>query len=1000
MKRLILAASLALSPGSTTTAADWPMFAGNGARSGFTPDELPASLALQWTCQAAHAPMPAWPRSDRQPFDRAYQPVVARGMLYFGSSADCKVYALDAATGKERWSFFTGGPVRFAPAVWQDRLFVASDDGFLYCLSADDGKVLWQRRGGPDVRMILGNDRMISQWPARGGPLVVDDVVYFAAGIWPSDGIYLYALDATSGKVLWLNDQSGTIYMGQPHGGANAHSGVSAQGYLVAAADRLLVPTGRAVPAVFSRADGKFQYFHLQLNYNKGGSATLATATAFVNAGVLYDTSTGATLEPTGLGASAALPDGLVQSTATTFTLSRFVNKEKKDRKGDIVKYRGLEKQWTLSAPGGTAAIVAGKTAVVAGAGSVSAIDLAAQRVLWSKEVTGTPHGLAVANGRLYVSTDKGLIYCFAAPGTDKAALLKREPQASPYGENASAAAAAQAMIDKSGVTEGYCVDLGCGDGAVAYELARRTKLHILAIDPDPEKVAQARKKLDAAGLYGVRVTVHQGDPARCPYPKQFANLVVSSRSMLDGAQKTPVEQVQRLQRPFGGVVCLGQTDALQVSVRGPLAGAGRWTHQYADPANTSCSADELVKSPLAMLWFRDSDFDMPQRHGRGPAPLYLDGRLFVEGLHGIRAVDAYNGRPLWEFSLKDLARPYNGEHLMGTAGTHSNFCVSADGVYVRTGDSCLRIDVATGKKLGEFKAPKLVNGKAGIWGYIACDNGTLYGSLVNEEHVVKWRYGKGDMSEQFTESVRVFALDALTGKPKWTHDARHSIRHNAIAIGGSRVFLIDRPIADIDRITATPADKDKEHVKGELLALDAATGKVIWRTGDDIYGTLLTLGVKHDVLLMGYQPTAFRLPSERGGQMTAYKASDGRRLWDQKVNYTTRPLINDRTVYATVGVQGGAWDLITGEERRFKLNRSYGCGQLAGGAHLMVFRSATLGYFDLDKSEAVEDYGGIRPGCWINAIPAGGVVLVPDASSGCQCSYLNQAWIALQGRE
>jgi hypothetical protein len=43
-----------------------------------------------------------------------------------------------------------------------------------------------------------------------------------------------------------------------------------------------------------------------------------------------------------------------------------------------------------------------------------------------------------------------------------------------------------------------------------------------------------------------------------------------------------------------------------------------------------------------------------------------------------------------------------------------------------------------------------------------------------------------------------------------------------------------------------------------------------------------------------------------------------------------------------------------------------------------------------------LENYGGIRPGCWINAIPAGGLVLVPDASSGCRCSYLNQAWIAL----
>ena len=66
----------------------------------------------------------------------------------------------------------------------------------------------------------------------------------------------------------------------------------------------------------------------------------------------------------------------------------------------------------------------------------------------------------------------------------------------------------------------------------------------------------------------------------------------------------------------------------------------------------------------------------------------------------------------------------------------------------------------------------------------------------------------------------------------------------------------------------------------------------------------------------------------------------------------------------------------------------------------MMVFRSATLGYFDLTKGQKTENFGGVRPGCWINAIPAGGLVLVPDASAGCVCSYLNQSWFALQPEE
>ena len=74
--------------------------------------------------------------------------------------------------------------------------------------------------------MCLGNERMISRWPARGGPVVFDDTVYYAAGIWPSGGVYLHALDAATGDVVWSNGETGGLLMPQPHGGAEARSGV------------------------------------------------------------------------------------------------------------------------------------------------------------------------------------------------------------------------------------------------------------------------------------------------------------------------------------------------------------------------------------------------------------------------------------------------------------------------------------------------------------------------------------------------------------------------------------------------------------------------------------------------------------------------------------------------------------------------------------------------------------------------------------------------------
>ena len=164
---------------------------------------------------------------------------------------------------------------------------------------------------------------------------------------------------------------------------------------------------------------------------------------------------------------------------------------------------------------------------------------------------------------------------------------------------------------------------------------------------------------------------------------------------------------------------------------------------------------------------------------------------------------------------------------------------------------------------------------------------------------------------------------------------------------------------------------------------------------GTGSWGTTLAkiLGENgHDVLLMAYQSTRFQLASERGGRMAGFHTDTGRRLWAIAAKYQSRPVINVRTVYA----QGGAWDLLTGQPVPFDFQRSYGCGILAASRKLMVFRSATLGYCDFERNGGVANYGGIRPGCWVNALPAGGLVLLPDATAGCRCSYLNRAWIAL----
>ena len=976
--------------------ADWPMYRGSPSRSGYVPQQLPGKLDLIWKRRSVHPPQRAWPRSKRQLFDACYQPVICGGRVFFGSSVDGSVRCLDGTTGRQLWQCFTGAPIRFAPVAWADRVAVASDDGRLYVLEAETGSVVWVHRGGPRDAWRLGNERMVSKWPARGGPVLLDGILYYAAGIWPSDGIYIYALQSTTGEVVWSNTDSGGLYMAQPHGGANAASGLAAQGHLSALGKRLFVPTGRAIPAALDRSDGKLAYFYLQKNRAVGGTSVVLTERYMVNSGVVFDALSGEARGKLKGRVVSAFPGGLLSAAGGEIHAVSTKVAKKPDRKGKLKPQLDLAKLWTEKGLGTvTSLIVAGDTVVAGGAGHVDGLALGevarGDRRQWQLDVDGAVYGLAVADDKLYVATDHGTLYCFGTGGPQPVANIGPE-ETEPYKANPLVTRGVEEILRTTRIREGYCLDLGCGDGQLAYELAKRTDLTIFAVDNDRAMVREARRKLAAAGFYGDRVTVHYAPLQDTGYPQYFANLIVSARALEEELEPQVIEEVSRLQRPYGGEICLGKVGELELTKRGALAGAGSWTHQYSNPANTVSSDDALVKGKLGILWFRDVGLELPQRHGRGPAPLFHEGRLFHEGLDEIRAIDAYNGRQLWSYQISGVLKAYDGDHLMGTSGTGSNYCVTGDGVFARHRDFCVRIDARSGQPLGEFKVPGKRSERDNVWGYIASDSGRLYGSRADSAHVVTYRYKQGgDMRQQLTESDLFFAYDVASGKLLWQYRARHSIRHNAIAIGQRYVYLIDRPQAVSDRVKRATAPVAQQ--SGALIALDKKNGALVWKRESDIYGTTLAVSDAHGVVVMSYQNSRFKLDSELGGRLTAFSADSGEPLWDRKADYQSRLTLMDRTVVA----DGGAWDLISGKPRKWNFERSYGCGVLSGGKNMLFFRSATLGYFDIAKNDKVQNFGGVRPGCWINAIPAGGLVLVPDASAGCSCSYLNRSWFALE---
>jgi outer membrane protein assembly factor BamB len=990
---------------------------------------LASVLHLQWS-RDYPALKPAWPDQGKLQFDAAYRPVVDGHTLYLASSRNDCVTALDTETGGEKWTFLADGPVRFAPTVWEGRVYFVCDDGYLYCVDAARGSLLWKFRGGPSDRKILGNNRLISTWPARGAPALADDQVYFAAGVWPFMGTFLHALDARTGDVVWTNDGDGSMYVKQPHQ-AEAFAGVAPQGALVVARDKLLVP-GRSTPACYDRRTGKLVHFRLADNSKIGGGFEVsALGGLYCNGGVLFDLATG---QPLGAaGEHTILTRDVLYCSSAGQCLAYDLRSVRKtagtgvDRKGKKIKPTAFNMpRLSAVAVGPVDTMIRAGMRLYAGNGNqVFAVDLplrgGKKAISWTATIQGRAAHLAAGDQRLFVSTREGRIYCFG-PASAEAKHYPLTPAALPAAD--AWTGKAEAVLAATGVRDGYCVAWGAGSGGLVTELTRRSNLRVIVVDPDEVRVNEFRKAMMAAGLYGERVVVHHGHPATYPLPPYLVSLMVSEDPEAAGLtiESGLLRKLFSELRPQGGVACfelpalkrseLGRLATLdpalkQARVRqvgnlallsreGALPGAANWTHEHADAANTRVSKDQLVKAPLGLLWFGGPSHEgVLPRHGHGPQPQVVDGRLFIEGVNMLRTVDIYTGRLLWEASLPGVGKAYDVlPHQAGANSGGSNYVSTSDGIYIAHDRLCVRLDPATGKRLAEFKLPVLPGeSEPPAWGYVNVHEDYLIGGANPPLTDVK---GKNAV---VSSSKILFVLDRHNGKVHWSVTAQSGFRHNAVCLGGGRLYCIDRPSTDhLNRIKRLG---DVLKTKPRLVALNLKTGKEIWSTTRDVFGTWLSYSARYDVLIESGRVARDTLGDEPKG-MRAFQAGKGKVLWHQK-SYSGPAMIHGDTILADRNacdlLSGAAklrQDPITGRPIEWSWTRAYGCNTPAASEYLLTFRSGAAGYFDLCHDGGTGNIGGVRSGCTNSLIVAGGLLNMPDYTRNCTCSYQNQTSLAL----
>lgn len=136
--------------------------------------------------------------------DKVTPPVMAYGKVYVAVKDEHTVYALNEKDGSTAWSFVTESRVDSPPTLYKGMAFFGSADGYLYCVTAESGELIWKFRAAPAERLIMSFDQLESTWPVHGSVLVKNDVVYCTAGrsSMLDGGIWIYGIDPATGKVL------------------------------------------------------------------------------------------------------------------------------------------------------------------------------------------------------------------------------------------------------------------------------------------------------------------------------------------------------------------------------------------------------------------------------------------------------------------------------------------------------------------------------------------------------------------------------------------------------------------------------------------------------------------------------------------------------------------------------------------------------------------------------------------------------------------------------
>jgi len=422
----------------------------------------------------------------------------------------------------------------------------------------------------------------------------------------------------------------------------------------------------------------------------------------------------------------------------------------------------------------------------------------------------------------------------------------------------------ADRILADTGVRGGLIVHLGCDDGKLTAALHAGAGYLVHGLDTDADQVAKARAHLQSRGVNGP-VSVGRFDGKHLPYIDNLVNLIVAE----DGCD-VPAEELIRVLAPLG--VAYVKTDGKWKKTVKPWPDEiDEWTHFMHDADNNAVADDTVVDSPRRLQWNGGPKWTRSHEKMSGMNALVSAARrifyVMDEGPTSsvqlppewkLVARDAFNGVVLWQ---RDI--PLWQTHLWplkaGPATIPRRLVAADDRVYATLGLTApvTALDAATGKTVETYKDTEGTE-------EILISDGVLF-LRVNEDF--KPDVFKPENEHCWTESARAMGKIGIW-KPG---DKQHVAAIDAAS--GKELWRADSPIA---RLTLTvDADSVYFHTGEHLVCLDRKTGKQQWRQADvDKFKSLNTR----------YPPTLVScddvLLYQHHKNISAYSRESGELLW------------------------------------------------------------------------------------------------------------------------